>query len=195
MLSSFLPSAIPSGLQWEEASKCVQKGAHLQPRWQKSNFIFIRDSVGRLWIIIHPPLFQPLSSPSPTSLGMITKTHRGGFFLLVPTLFPPPRHWRCWWLHAGKQPVQWCVCGIRQFNVTNLFLAQWVQHSFHSHYFNSCDQCCKSNVSQPPQRWLASLRFLLKAPLSAATFLSICSRLAPATSPHTCDCIREKRPK
>lgn len=44
----------------------------------------VGDTIGGLWIITHPPLFQPLSSPPPTPLDIVTKTHRGGFFLLIP---------------------------------------------------------------------------------------------------------------
>lgn len=86
--------------EWEVASKCVQKWAHLQSCWQKSDLIFARDSTGSLWTITRPPQFQSLSSITP--LGIITKTQRRSFSLLVLTLFSPARHWWCRCLHAGK---------------------------------------------------------------------------------------------
>lgn len=79
------------------------------------------------------------------------------------------------------------------------FLAWWFQHSLNNSKIviiltlvvNVANQICISKQSW--WRWLASLRFLLKTPRSAASFLSISSGLAQTTSPHTCDCIREKK--
>lgn len=81
------------------------------------------------------------------------------------------------------------------------FLAWWFQHSLNNSktfiiltlVVNVANQIWISK--QPWWRWLASLRFLLKTPRSAASFLSISSGLAQTTSPHTCDCIREKKTK
>lgn len=139
MLSSFLPSGIPSVVQWEVASKYVQKWAHLQPPWQKSNFTFReRDSVGRLWTITHPPLFQSLSSPAP--LGVISKDREEAF---------PSLYLHCFLL-PGTDGAGVCMLGTAMVCPCHQAV-QWHKPSLpgpmvsaqlplprHGHYFNSC---------------------------------------------------------
>lgn len=97
MLSSFLAPGIPSGLQWAPGIQECPKVSFFKPHWKMATSIFMRGSLDmryRCWALNHhtTPVFHLLSSPPPTPLDIITKTHRGGFFLLIPLPFPLPRH-------------------------------------------------------------------------------------------------------
>lgn len=206
-LSSFLPPGIP----WSAVRSrhpTMSKGelvySHIGRRQLSFSLgaLFVSYTIIRLWIITHPPLFQRLSSPLRNPLDIVTKTHRGGFFLLGPLLFPLPRHCGAGGCTLGSgrcNGVSGAAGGLMAQSFA--WLAQWLQHSLNrgntviilTPVVNVANHFWLSK--QPPQCWLASLRFLLKPPLSAANFLSISSRLAQTTSPHTCDCIGEKRPK
>lgn len=146
-----------------------------------------------------PLLCFSLSLPLPLPLWISSRrpTERA-FSSCTFTVWSSQPLW-CRWLCAGKWPVQWCARGSGRFDGTKpRFLARWLQHSFNrgdsviiiTPVVNAANQIWLSK--QPPRCWLASVRFPLKPPLSAANCLSICSRLAQTTSPHTCDCIGKK---
>lgn len=87
-----------------------------------------------IWIITHPPLFQPLSPPSPTLLDTVTMAHRRGFFLLIKLLlllFALSKGIVLQVAVLWKWPVQQCAWGSGWSDGTKLpFPAQWLNHSF-----------------------------------------------------------------